>query len=397
MNEMEFNLWKFLEVIALRIKFILVFILAAVIISIAVSLLLPKWYQASTLLLPPKDEGMQLGQSRGMEDMISITAGLTLPTRATPSDVYARILRSRNIAERVVAVNNLKEYYNQNSIIDLFEKISRQSDFRVTEEGLLEIIYRDKNPVMAAKIANSFAEELDKMNRELSTSRARITREFITNRLSEVACDLDSARVALREFQAQYRAVDLDQQTRLAIESAVNLKVALATNEIDLKVKEKSLSETHPDVINLQRKIEETKSQISSLEYGAGDSSYLSLPVSQVPALRIRLAELTSRLKVSETLFQILSEQLEQTKIQEKMDTPTLSILDKAYAPELAYRPQKRIIVMISTGAAFILAIFLALFLHYLDGLKKSAPEDYSRAQYFFRVIFGWIPGLGKK
>jgi uncharacterized protein involved in exopolysaccharide biosynthesis len=212
-----------------------------------------------------------------------------------------------------------------------------------------------------------------------------------------VALDLDSARAALRAFQAQNKTVDLDQQTRLAIESAVNLKVALAADEISLKVKQQSLSESHPEVVNLQRKINETKSQISALEYGGSDSSYLNLPVAQVPSLKIRLAELSSRLQVSETLYQILSEQLEQAKIQERRDTPTLSVLDKAYPPELAYRPQKRMIVTVSTGTALILAVFLALFMNYLDNLKINNPEEYSRAQYFFRVIFGWIPGLRKK
>ncbi len=397
MDDKEFNLWKILEVIALRIKFILIFVAAVAVVSAVISLLLPRWYKAGTLLLPPKEESMKLGQSTGIEDLISITSGLVLPIRATPSDVYARILKSRAVAEKVITANNLKDYYHLNSDVDVIKVLENQAEFRVTDEGLLQITYADKNPRMAAQIANSFADELDKLNREVSTSRAKITREFIASRLAEISRDLDSARTALRDFQDKYKAVDLDQQTQLAIQSAVSLKVALAESEIELKVKEKSLSPTHPDVIALQRKIQEIKGQIATLENGSGDGSILSLPVASVPALKIKLAELTGKVKESEALYQTLSQQLENVKIQEKMDTPTISVLDKAYPPELPYRPQKTRIVLISTLAAVFLAIFLALFLNYLSHLEKNSPDDYSRARTFFNVFLGWIPGINKK
>ncbi|MCX6826408.1 MAG: Wzz/FepE/Etk N-terminal domain-containing protein [candidate division Zixibacteria bacterium] len=396
MEETEFNLWRLLEIITLRIKFVIIFVLVMAVISAMVSLLLPKWYKASTLLLPPKEESLKFGQG-GIEDMISITAGLTLPIMATPTDIYARILKSRTIAERVIAANNLAAHYKMKSIVDILEELDKRSDFYVTDEGLLEITYKDKDPGMAAAVASSFTDELYKMNREFATARARTMREFIAGRLKEVFIDLDSARVALREFQSHYKAIDLDQQTQLAIQAAVNLKVALAENEIELNVMEKSLSPTHPEVVNLRRKIEQIRNQISSLEYGSQDSSYFSLPVSEMPVLKIKFAELTAKVKISETLYQVLSEQYEQAKIQEKANTPTLSILDKPYIPELPYRPQKTIIVLISTGLSFFLAIFIVLFQNYLTNLQKNFPEDYRRIQLFGNTCFGWLPGFGIK
>jgi tyrosine-protein kinase Etk/Wzc len=392
MEPREFNLWKLLEIIALRIRFIITFVLIITAVSIITAFLLPRWYKATTLLLPPKDENLRLGRSSNLEDMISLTSGLVLPIRATPSDVYARILKSRNIAERVIEATNLKNHYGLSSMIEILGKVKDHSDFSVTEEGLLEITFSDRDPKKAAEVTNAFASELDRMNRELYSSRAKITREFISNRLKEVSAELDSARIDLRNFQAQYKAIDLDQQTQLAIESAVNLKVALAENEIDLNLKEKILSPTHPDVIALSRRVDEVKSQISALEYGSGDSSYFNLPVSEVPALKIKLAELTSRLKISETLYEILSEQFEQAKIQEKMDTPTLAILDKAYPPDLPYRPRKTIIVLISAISSLFVAIFLVIFMNYLAGLEKNSPDDYRRASTFLGLLRGRIP-----
>lgn len=394
MEDREFNLWKLLEVIARRIKFILVFVLVITLISVAISLLLPKWYQASTLVLPPRQEGFKLGWSGSLDEMVSLTSGLQLPMMVTPTDIYARILRSRTLAERIGKINRLEEYYSIRSTEDLVVRIIKRSRFHVTPEGLLEISYLDRNPELAAQIANSFADELDRMNREIATSRARTAREFIENRLDEVSRDLDSARTELRAFQNAHKAIDLDKQTQLAIEAAVGLKVDLAKNEIDLNVKEKSLSPTHPEVIDLRRRINEIKKQINLLEFGGNDSSYLNLPISEVPVLKIKYAELTSRLQVSETLYRILSEQYEQAKIQEKMNTPTISIIDRAHPPELPVRPQKRIIVGATFVLSLIIAVFLALLHNYLQNLKERSPGDYGRAQFFYATLFGWLPWI---
>ena len=396
MDESSFNLWRLLELIALRIKFIVIFVLFAVVLSAIISLLLPKYYMARVILLPPKDEQLKVGQGAGIQDFVSITSGLVLPVRATPTDIYARMLQSRNIAEGVIESNNLNTHYKLNSLEDVLERLDERSDFRVSDEGLLEITVNDRTPQKAADIANSFATQLDRATREITSARARSTREFIAGRLGEVSRELDSSRTELREFQQEHKAIDLDQQTQLAMQSAVNLKVELATNEIELSLKEKSLSPSHPDVITLKRRVEEIKDQISSLEFGGRDSSYLNLPVSQVPQLRMKLAELVSRVEISETLFGLLTEQFEQAKIQEKMDAPTISVLDKANPPALPYKPQKKLIVGITAFLSLILAVFFVLVIDYMERLRVNAPDDYRRAALFFNATLGWIPGINK-
>ncbi len=395
MEETRFNLWRLLEIIALRIKFIVLFVLVVTLISVIISLLLPRWYKATALLLPPRESGFNPGWSSN-DVSYSLTSGIRLPIMATPSDIYARILESRQLAERVVAANDLSKYYGVNSLDEAIKIIDKRSDFRVTPEGLLEIGYIDKDAGMASKIANSYADELDMMTRELASSRARITREFIAGRLDEVARDLDSARIAMKKFQDQHKAIDLDKQTQLAIESAVGLKVSLANSEIELNVDEQTLSKTHPDVISLRRKIAEIKKQIRALEFGGSDSTYLNLPISEVPALKIQYAEIASRLKISGKLYEILSEQYEQAKIAEKAVTPNVSILDRAYPPDLAIKPQKRKIVIFTFLISLIFAIFLVLVLNYLENLRNNSPEDYARFRLFYGALFGWLPGIKK-
>jgi len=396
MEEHEFNLWRLLEVIALRARFIIVLVAIATIVSVIVAFALPRWYQASTLLIPPKGDTANVGMIGNLNTILSLTSGLEQPITATPTDIYARILGSRTMSERVISANDLARHFGTQSLPQLLELLKKRVEFKTTREGLLEIIFEDKDPQLAAQVANSYADQFDLLNRELSISRAQTMREFIEKRLADVGADLDSARRELEEFQRVHKAVDLDRQTQLAIESAVSLKVALAENEIDLNVKEQTQSSSHPDVVSLKRRISEIRQQINNLEFGGRDSSYLNLPVASVPGLRIRFAELSARVEISERLYQMLAEQYEQAKLQEKMTTPTISVLDPAFPPDKPFRPRKSLIVLATFAVSLLIALFLALFFHYLEQLQKTSPQDYDRAQRFFGVFFGWVPGIGK-
>jgi uncharacterized protein involved in exopolysaccharide biosynthesis len=67
----------------------------------------------------------------------------------------------------------------------------------------------------------------------------------------------------------------------------------------------------------------------------------------------------------------------EEARIKEQKDTPTISILETAYPPELKYSPKRTLIVVITFAASLILAIFLALFADYLENLRRTSPADF--------------------
>mgnify|MGYP000913141484 CR=1 FL=1 len=396
MENKEINLWKFLEVLALKARFIVAFIFIATAVSVIVAFILPRWYQARIILLPPKDSGSYIGMVKDLAEALTLTSGLEQPVAATPADIYVRILKSRTLFTRVIEANNLRTHYGIDSDEEIMEKMMDYCNMRVTDEGLIEIAFEDKDPQLAARVANSFAVELDSLNQEIAVSKAQGLRRMLENRLAEIGGSLDSARREIENFQRVNRAVDIDRQTQLAIESAVSLKVALAEAEININVKRKTLSDTHPEVINLQRRIDEIKGQINALEFGGADSSYFNLPVSDVPGLKLKYARLTADAKTYEALYQFISEQYEQVKIQERMSAPMVAVIDPAFVPERPVKPRKMMIVLISFAVSAVLAVFLALVMNYLSELKKVSPEDYSRAEVFLGTYFFWLPGIKK-
>ncbi|MEW6412602.1 MAG: Wzz/FepE/Etk N-terminal domain-containing protein [Candidatus Zixiibacteriota bacterium] len=390
------NFWLFLELLAKRKRLIFVIIILATAVSVVVSLVLPKWYSSTALLLPPKNMSTPIGEMSDWSQVVSVTGGLELPMRATPSDVYIRMLKSRTITSRIMDSFNLMERYGTGNWEETYLALMEHANMQVSDEGLLVISVEDKDPQMAADIANAFVKELENVNTEIVAERINQTRAFLEDRLEQVKKEMDSSRAALEAFQMKYRAVDFDEQTRLAIDQAAALKIMLAEIDLEISMKAFVLGKDNVELLGQQRKRQTIKKQLEDLENRNPDSSFFSLPVSLIPSLRGQYEMLYSRVQVAEGLYQVLLEQSEKAKIKEYEKMPTISVLDPAKPATLKSRPQRSIIVAGTFGLSVLFAIFFAALLEYFAKLRQSSPEDYGRLVMFVEAFFGWLPGVKK-
>jgi len=391
------NLWLFLELLARRRGLIVLLVVVATLVSIVVCLVMPVWYRATTVLLPPKDISLPAAGLGNLSELFSATEGLNLPVQATQSDVLARMMKSKTITSRIIEEFSLKERYGASNFEEAYNTLMKLSLFKVTDEGLLEVSFEDREAQMSADITNAFVEELDKLNREISSERTKQTREFLENRFEQISNELDSARAAFQAFQLEFKAIDFDQQTRVTIEQAILLKVALTDVELQLQVNEALLGGDNADLVDLRRRRDIIRRQLIQLEVSNVDSSFFSLPIAAIPELKGRWQVLYSRVQVAEALHKVLLEQLERVKIKQFEDMPTISVLDRAEPPEVKSRPQRRIIVMGTFGLSIVFAIILAAVLEYFVRLKESRPSDYQRAMLFVNAFLGWFPGIRKR
>lgn len=389
------NVWVFLEAIARRRGLIVGLVLLAIVGAVVVSLLLPKWYTANALLLPPQDSVAE-GGLNAITQISSPTGETRFPGMITPNDVYARMLRSRRVANNVIEKLDMKTHFKVANNSDLYEVLDGLTEFRVTDEGLLSVSAEWQTPQGAADLANTYVDELTDLSQDLLSQAARSRREFVEGRLNEVSGQLDSARQALETFQVTYRAVDFDEQTSQAIQQATDLKVKLANIDLDMQMKKRLYGEDNPELIDLQQRRDILQNQLDELEWGGSDSSFFALPVASVPELRGRYESLYSKVQVNETLHRTLMELYEEARIQESENTPVIAVLDRAVPPEKRSRPQRSVIVLGTAVMALLVSILLALWLEYVRRLKEQHPEDYSRLMLFVRAYLGWLPGVSK-
>ena len=372
-------------------------VILATLVSVVIALLLPSWYASTAQLLPPPDESERGGLSN-LTDVALFTGGVRLPGLVTPNDVYARMLGSRRVCDAVIEEFDLYNRYGVSGRTAVYDALRSHTSIQVSDEGILSLTVEDRNPDTAAAIATAYVNQLIELNRQILSTTARDKRTFIEARLADVKSQLDSARTDLENFQLTNRAVNLDEQTRLAISQAVDLKVDKAALELDIAMKTRQLGSDHPDLVEKRQRLQVIDSQLADLEWGDNkDSSFFSVPLSAVPGLRGRYESLYTRVQVNEGLYQTLLGMYEQARIQEREDSPTIAVLDWPSVPDLRSRPKRSIIVLSTFFIAALIAIFLAAWLEYVARLKEERVDDYRRLNLFVTAFFGWLPGVKTK
>jgi uncharacterized protein involved in exopolysaccharide biosynthesis len=393
----KINIFNYLLVLVKYRKFIFLNVIAICFIVAIVSLFLPNWYTAKITILPPERETFSLSSSllSGLSGG-ALGGGFALPLMATPSDIVAAILQSRVVAQPVIEKENLIKVYKAGSMEKALKELSLHMQVSVGSEGIISLKFEDKDRNRAARIANLLADELDKVNQETNISKAKNARIFIEGRLAQTQNDLAQAEESLKKFQETNKAISLDEQTKAAINAAAELKAEYTKNEIELNVLSKSLNSSHPEIKKLKTRMGEIRKQLETMEFGregkekgkeGEDRGLMEMPFSQVPSLGLELARLVREVKIQESVFQILTEQYEQYKIQETRDTPTIQILDKASAPERKSRPKRAFLVGIAGIVSLFGGVFLAFLLEYFKRIKYRNPEDFKKIDSIFATL----------
>jgi uncharacterized protein involved in exopolysaccharide biosynthesis len=371
--------------------------LAAVVVSVAVSLLMPNWYLASATCMPPQ-EGRAGGGLLSMFSEIGMDLGAGSLLSTTPmTDITIGILKSRLLRAQIADEFDLERVYRAESRDHAIEELNDHLTVTTTPEGFIEVRVEDRSRERAAGMANAFMRLLDDYSRRTSVEQASRTRGFIEEALSENGQRLSEATEALRAFQEEHGAIDLSEQTRATVEAIAGLESEKARLEVERGVLE---GFSRPDQTRMREIDAELRVLQSKLEQFSGSSASPGgdtegpaalLPLSGIPKLASELAGLTRDVVVQEKVRAYLSSQLEEARIQETKDLEIVHIMDGAVPPLKKDRPRRSLIVVLTVAMAFAasvgLAFFAESFLHYTDVSHSDSGFVASREARFIRRV----------
>jgi tyrosine-protein kinase Etk/Wzc len=296
------------------------------------------------------------------------TLGVNLPgMAATPADIFISILKSRTMADDVVKRFHLLDRYEVKFMQDARTRIEGVTRFEVTKEKVTKIMVEDKDPVLAAEMANFPVAHPDHLNRTKGVSKASENRKFVEGRLKETEEKLVKAEEALKEFQAQNRTGAIEAQSKAMVEAAETIQAQIMAQKVQLQVMGSYLSADNPEVARVQSSINKLRKELHSMESGKGGKDRLPgdrlrPAITTVPALALEYGRLARDLKVQETLYALVVSQYEQAKLTEARDTPTVQVLDPAIPAEKKSRPKISLNLLIAGMLSLLMSIFWAFF-----------------------------------
>jgi len=346
-----------------RKKIFSITLIGTLVYTLLLIIVYPVSFSSGISILPPEKN-----DSNGLSSLLQATeiAGIpNLNMSGANSQLYAEIVKSRTAAEFVVLKLKLRDYFNAKTDEEAAYKLMKLLSIEVTKEGIIEfsvpvstslfgriLSQTDSIRNLSANISNTYAEALDKINREKLSSKAKKARIYIEDQLTGIKTKLDSSETALMEFQKKNKTISLPEQMKASIEAAAKIKSEMISTEINLGLLSKNLNENNPSIISLRSRHEQLKDQLHKL---ATLNEDVLLSFSDAPSLAAKLSSLVRDVKIYNEVYLMLQQQYFKEKIQENKDLPTVEILDAAIPPERSSSPR----IVFST---FLSAIFFFLF-----------------------------------
>ncbi len=369
----------------------------ALLMNLAIVLLIPKKFESTARIMPPESSssGAALltalaGRALG-GDVLGGLASSLLGGHNTGA-LFVDLLRSGTVTGKLIDRFHLQSVYHKRYRVEAGKVLVRRTKIEQDKKsGVITITVTDVSPERARDIAQAYLDELNLLVNRTSTSSAHRERMFIEKRLGAVRTELDRAEEALSTFSSTHMTVDLREQTKATVDAAAKLQGELIVTQGELS----SLEEIYGDsnvrvkaaearVSNLKRELSKIggSSAVAAPSDESGDDSNAAResseglsypPLRQLPRLAVPYENLYLKVRVQETVFELLTQQFEIAQIQEAKDIPVLSVVDPPGIAEKKSFPPRTVLII-----AFTLAELLAFSIYILIRFHWRAidPRD---------------------
>ncbi len=342
-----------------------------------VSLILKPTFTASAVIMPPQQQQSSSSALMGqLGSLLGTGAGGGLGLK-NPADMYAGILQSRTIADRIIAKFDLKSVYKKKSLQDARMALKKHADIQVGKDGLIDVTVDDHDPKRASEIANAYIDELYTMNSTLAISEASQRRVFFDQQLAEERAALAAAEGDLKATQERTGLIQLGGQAESIIRSIAELRAQISSREVQMEAMRTFATDQNPDMTVLQQEISALRQQLVKLE---DDQQHLApgdtqVPAGRVPSEGLEYARKLREVKYHETLFDLLSRQYEAARIDEAKSAPIIQVIDRAVPPDKKSGPHGLLITLGLAVVGFLLGCLWS-FLEQTWRRLREIPES---------------------
>jgi uncharacterized protein involved in exopolysaccharide biosynthesis len=359
----------------------------ALVLSALVALLIPSKYESTARIMPPDSKGETgaiLAALVGKAPGISSLAGDFMGVKNSGA-LYVDLLRSRTVQEHIVDRFDLQKVYWVRYKQDTRKLLDKRTEIvEDRKSGVIDVTVTDRNPQRARDIAQAYVEELNRLLSQVSTSSARRERVFIEQRLAAVSGDLEDAEKQFGAFASKNSALDIKEQSRAMVESGATLMGQLIASQSQLQSLEQIYTANNVRVRALSAQVDELKRQLekiggtdASLAPGAPHSGEFYPSIRKLPLLGVEWADLYRRLKIQETVYELLRSQYEMARIQEAKEIPTVNVVDPANFPEKKSSPPRLLIVALLTGLSLAAVSFWIVESARVEQLSTHDPRRF--------------------
>jgi tyrosine-protein kinase Etk/Wzc len=362
MDEKELTLRDMWNIIWSYRKMIIKNVTVITIITVIITLLLPRWYKAKTVIMPPSSKESTLGKLGGIlgGGLLGIQGGEEEQNR------IMSILKSRSLLEQVAKNYNLIEKYDCDNLEETIKKMKDNLNIELGEELQISVSFWDKDQDLVADITNYIVKCLDSLNISLSTGKGSYSRKFVESRVGEVLDSLNFLEREMKNFMAEEGVLIIEDQLRAGVNIAAQIKAEIISKEAELAVVNKAYDKNSPMAKFVQSEVNNLRDKYNKFFNEQSDDKIIP-NFDKAPFLVTKFNRLKWKIEYYLKVLEILAPEYESAKISETKHVPTIQIIDIAVRPERKDKPKRAKIVLVLFGLSLIFSSYYA----YFRGRKK--------------------------
>lgn len=301
-KEESIDLGKLWQVAKTHRKVVGGIIVGCTILAAAISLILPKQYESTTLVQTRDANKAMGGQAAAAMALLGGGSGV-----ASPTTNYMELMKSRTVLEPII---DAMDWEDPKKKPDAKAFAKSYLDIKNTKStNLIEVTAKGKTPEEAQQISQSVVDNFLAMQTNNQQQTQSLLVKFLNDRIEEAKKDSDEAAQKFADYQREHKMYSPDEEAKVTVQklkgyddAMKDLKVAEATTQAKLGVVNEKLGDiagaSKAYNINDNANVQNIRGQIIAGEVDlAGLREHYTDRHPTVIAAQQRLAELRQALK----------------------------------------------------------------------------------------------------
>jgi uncharacterized protein involved in exopolysaccharide biosynthesis len=330
-------------------RFIAGVTLAALVVGVVYSLLLPTLFTATTRILTPQQApsaaAMMLSQlTNSGAGALAAAAGAGLGLHS-PNDLYIGLLQSQPVADAILGKFGLAAIYKAKYASVARAKLAENTVITSEKSGFIAIAVTDRDPNRAAAMANMYTNQLQTLSKSLAVTEASQRRQFYEDQLKRAKDDLVNAQYAFQQIQRKKGLVQLDAQARAVIGNLATLRSAREAKQVELDALRSYATERNPQVEMAEKQLESLTSEEARLEESGGEAGPADVGLQQVADAGMDYLSAEHEVQYRQVVLDLLVKQYDAARLDEAKTATVVQVVETATAPDRKSSPHRTSIV----------------------------------------------------
>ncbi len=339
----------------------------AALVSIAVALLKPNYYKAVTNFYPASQD-------------------LTKPSKIFGGDKKIDYFGTRDDLDRILTISQSRQVYDSLvSRFDLFKRYdidptSPKADYKVrlklsklydvvrTERDAIELSVEDRDPVVAARMANYARELIGKIAAQMIKNSQWSMIEQLVETIKEKNNLIKNFSDSISYIRKHFNIFNQSAQSEFLSTAVAETESDLVESKAKLQFLKKQPFIPRDSIIKIESKIIGYTQKLKSLTGKSGGRFNLESLAEGIPLFN-EINDIYSKELSQNNYNKLLLSQIRQVY---GSDVPTIQLIESAAPPNIKSRPVRSIIVIASTLLAFVFSILLTMLLGFWDKIRTQ-------------------------